>query len=68
VRDELLQELSLDVLESKLLEDGTWRCEGKWWKRPGSKGSNVEAGDWGAAADELLTARAQFVLEAAGRT
>ena len=41
--------------------------EGKRWKRPGSNGSTVEAVDWGAAADELLTARAHAVLEAAGR-
>jgi len=58
---------ALDLLESKRLPDGTWRCEGKWWKRPGSKGSNVEAVDWGDAADELLTARARDVLQAAGR-
>lgn len=58
---------ALDLLESKRLPDGTWRCEGKWWKRPGSKGSNVEAVDWGDAADELLTERARAVLRAAGR-
>ena len=59
---------ALDLLESKRLPDGSWRCEGKWWKRPGSKGSNAEAVDWGAAADELLTERAKGVLEAAGRS
>jgi hypothetical protein len=58
---------ALDVLESKRRPDGTWRCEGRWWKRPGSKGSNVEAVDWGRSADELLTARAHAVLDAAGR-
>jgi len=58
---------ALDLLESKRLDDGTWRCEGRWWKRPGSKGSNVEAVDWGGSADALLTQRAQDVLHAAGR-
>jgi len=58
---------ALDLLESKRRPGGAWRCEGKWWKRPGSKGSNVEALDWGEAADELLTERARDVLQAAGR-
>ena len=58
---------ALDLVESRRLPDGTWHVEGKWWKRPGSKGSNVEAVDWGDAADELLTARALEVLEAGGR-
>jgi hypothetical protein len=58
---------ALDYLESKRLPDGTWRTEGKWWKQPGSKGSNVEAVDWGEAANELLTERATSVLRAAGR-
>jgi hypothetical protein len=58
---------ALDLLESKRLPDGSWHCEGKWWKRPGSKGSNVEAVDWGDAADELLTERAVGTLLAAGR-
>ena len=40
---------ALDLLESKRLEDGTWRVERRWWKRPGSKGSGVEAVDWGRA-------------------
>jgi hypothetical protein len=58
---------ALDLLESKRLPDGTWRVEGRWWKRPGSKGSNVEAVDWGEAANGLLTERATQVLAAAGR-
>jgi hypothetical protein len=57
----------LDLVESRRLPDGTWRTEGKWWKRPGSKGSNVEAVDWGDTANELLTARALEVLQAGGR-
>ena len=58
---------ALDLVESRRRPDGTWRTEGKWWKRPGSKGSNVEAVDWGETADELLTERAHEVLEAGGR-
>ena len=58
---------ALDILESKRRPDGTWRCEGKWWKRPGSKGSNVEAVDWGETAHGLLTERSEAALHAAGR-
>ncbi len=58
---------ALDLVESRRFSDGTWRTEGKWWKLPGSKGSNVEAVDWGDVAHELLTERALEVLEAGGR-
>ena len=47
---------------SKRRPDGTWRAEGRWWKRPGSKGSNVEAVDWGSTANELLTIACLAVL------
>jgi hypothetical protein len=58
---------ALDLLESKRRPDGTWLAEGKWWKRPGSKGSNVEVVDWGGVANEVLTEQALDVLRAAGR-
>jgi len=58
---------ALDLVESKRREDGTWRSEGKWWKGPGSKGSNVEVVDWGTTAHEMLTAGARDVLAAAKR-
>jgi hypothetical protein len=58
---------ALGLVESKRLADGTWRCERRWWKRPGSKGSGVEVVDWGDSANELLTERAQETLAAAGR-
>jgi hypothetical protein len=58
---------ALDILESKRRPDGTWRVEGKWWKGPGSKGSNVDVVDWGETANELLTEQAEGVLHAAGR-
>jgi hypothetical protein len=57
----------LALLESKRRPDGTWRTEGRWWKRPGSRGSNVEAVDWDETANELLTERALHVLAASGR-
>ena len=57
---------AIELIESKRRPDGTWRVEGRWWKRPGSKGSNVEAVDWGSTADELLTAHALAVLSSAG--
>ena len=58
---------ALDVIEAKRRPDGTWRADGRWWKRPGTKGSNVEAVNWGPAADELLTIGCLEVLSAAGR-
>jgi hypothetical protein len=58
---------ALDLLEEKRGPDGTWRTQGRWWKRPGSKGSNVEVVDWGEEANALLTEQAQGVLAAAGR-
>ncbi len=57
----------LDALEGKRRSDGTWHCKGKWWKRPGSKGSNVEVVDWGPAASKVLTRQAEDVLRTAGR-
>ncbi|MBM2821433.1 MAG: hypothetical protein HW413_179 [Thermoleophilia bacterium] len=58
---------ALALIESKRRPDGTWRTEGKWWKRPGSKGSNVEAVDWGDAANDVLTEQIKGVLQTAGR-
>jgi hypothetical protein len=56
----------LALLEACRLPDGRWRPGGRWWKPPGSKGSNVEAVDWGAGPNELLTLHALRVLRAAG--
>ena len=53
--------------EEQRRPDGTWRVDGKWWRAPGSKGSNVEVVDWGETAHERLTARAFEVLAAANR-
>ncbi len=60
-------EKPLDALEERRHADGTWHVEGKWWKAPGSKGSNVEVVDWGRDANEFLTEQAEGVLRAAGR-
>jgi hypothetical protein len=57
----------LDLLEEKRRPDGTWRTQGRWWKRPGTSDSNVEVVDWGDAANEVLTEQARAVLVAAGR-
>jgi hypothetical protein len=58
----------LDLLEERRLPDGRWRAGGRWWKAPGSKGSNVEVVDWGCGSNELLTLHALRVLRAAGRS
>ena len=58
---------ALDLLEEKRRPDGTWRTQGRWWKKPGSKGSNVEMVDWGDAAHVVLTEQAEGVLRAASR-
>ena len=57
----------LDLLEERRLPDGRWRAGGRWWKAPGSKGSNVEVVDWGSGPDDLVTLHALRVLRAAGR-
>ncbi len=66
LHDERVED-ALELLESKRQPDGTWCVEGKWWKRPGSKGSNVEAVDWGDLANEVLSEQAAAVLRQAGR-
>ena len=58
----------LDLLEERRLPDGRWRVGGRWWKAPGSKGSNIEVVDWGSGPNELLTLHALRVLRAAGRS
>jgi hypothetical protein len=58
---------ALDLLEERRLPHGRWRAGGRWWRPPGSKGSNVEVVDWGSGPNELLTLHALRVLRAAGR-
>jgi len=57
----------LDLLAERMLPDGRWRVGGRWWRAPGSKGSNVEVVDWGSGPNELVTLHALRVLRAAGR-
>ena len=56
----------VELVESRRPPDGRWRAGGRWWKRPGSKGSNVDVVDWGSGPSELLTLNALRVLKAAG--
>ena len=58
----------LDLLEERRLPDGRWRAGGRWWRPPGSSGSNVEVADWGSGPSEMLTLRALRVLRDAGRS
>jgi hypothetical protein len=57
----------LALLEERRLPDGRWRAGRRWWRPPGSKGSNVEVVDWGSGPNELLTLHALRVLRAGGR-
>ena len=58
---------ALDLLEERRRPDGRWRPGARWWKPPGSKGSNVEVVDWGSGPNELLTLNALRVLRAAAK-
>jgi len=54
-------------LQAMRRADGTWRPDGRWWRRPGTGGSNVEILDWGAEGEaRMLTLLAAEVLAAAG--
>ena len=55
---------ALDLVEEKRRPDGRWQAGGRWWRPPGSKGSNVEVVDWGGGPSELLTLNALRVLAA----
>ncbi|MEO5575434.1 MAG: hypothetical protein ABIR67_13800, partial [Gaiellaceae bacterium] len=57
----------LELVERRRLADGRWRTAGRWWRPPGSPGSNVEAVDWGTSPSELVTLNALRVLRAARR-
>jgi hypothetical protein len=56
----------IELVESRRLPDGRWRAGGRWWKPPGSNGSNVEVVDWGGSGpNEMVTLNALRVLHAA---
>jgi len=57
---------ALNLLQARRGTNGRWQTNGAWWRRPGSKGSNVEAVDWGHRDDNpMLTLQALLVLRAA---
>jgi len=60
---------ALDLIDAKHGQDGRWRADGRrYWRPPGSQGSNVEAVDWGRGGpNEMVTLNALRVLRAAGR-
>jgi hypothetical protein len=60
---------ALDLVASKRGRDGRWKADGRrWWRPPGSAGSNVEVVDWGRRGpNELVTLNALRVLAAGGR-
>jgi hypothetical protein len=64
VRDPRAED-ALDLLVGLRRPDGRWQAGGRWWRSPGSKGSNVEVVDWGRGPSEPITLNALRVLQAA---
>lgn len=59
---------SLDLLESKRAQDGTWRAEGRFWHRGPVNAPNTEVVDWGTdGPNEMITLNALRVLVGSGR-
>jgi hypothetical protein len=60
---------ALDLIAAKGDAGGRWKAGGRrYWRPPGSEGSNVEVVDWGRSGpNEMLTLNALRVLRAAGR-
>ena len=67
---------ALDIIESKRMEDGTWRPEGYYWRpmsevkpaKGGLPGPNTDVVDWGRdGPNEMLTLNALRVLVGAHR-
>ena len=56
---------ALELVEQKRRPDGRWHAGGKWWRPPGSNGSNIEVVDWGRGPSEMLTLNALRVLSSA---
>jgi hypothetical protein len=53
---------AVELVEERRLPDSRWRAGARWWKPPGSKGSNVEVVDWGSGPNEMITLNALRVL------
>jgi hypothetical protein len=59
---------ALDVIAAARQPDGAWRTSGRrYWKRPGSTGSNVEVVDLAPVAHTIVTAQAAHLLQRADR-
>jgi hypothetical protein len=60
---------ALDLVAARRGRDGRWKTDGRrYWRPPGSAGSNVEVVDWGRSGpNELVTLNALRVLRAGGR-
>ena len=58
---------AVELLEERRLPDGRWRGGARWWKPPGSKGSNVEVVDWGRGPNEMVTLNSLRALSAAAK-
>ena len=56
----------IELVEERRRSDGRWQAGGRWWKPPGSTGSNVEVVDWGGGPSEMITLNALRVIAAAG--
>jgi hypothetical protein len=56
---------ALELVASRRRTDGRWQAGGRWWRPPGSTGSNVEVVDWGRGPSEPITLNALRVLRAA---
>jgi hypothetical protein len=60
---------AVTLVASRRRKDGRWDANGRWWKRPGASGSNVEAADWGPSRPSpMVTLKALTVLAAAAST
>jgi hypothetical protein len=53
---------AVEVLVERRRPDGSWRAGPAWWGRPGRRGSNVEAVDWGEVAHQMVTLNALQIL------
>ena len=59
---------ALDLIEAKRARDGTWRAEGRFWRRGPANAPNAEVVDWGGKGpNEMITLNSLRVLVASGR-
>jgi len=53
---------AIERLVAARRDDGLWHARSPWWRKPGSKGANVEVVDWGDAATAMVTLNALRIL------